>query len=258
MFLKKNVYLFGECYFETMDVILSELDTNEEFQFSNMSISGGACYDFNTFLKSQRFLEQGIFVLGGSVHDQWSFKSQFLPQILNWFETSLYDSVLIFALTGQRDGADNKLHHFYNNEKLKLINGKNILSFDMRFEASKSHDGLHIHKEEKHDIASKLIDFLKTIKFHIQEVKINNLVKDIPIEKCKKIIIIHRHNNATFEVKDGGKFSRRYVYYKHLNKDTKGHWSHLDRLLITEISDPKPGLISFSQEIYVDKVIIEF
>jgi len=253
-----KVYLFGECYFQKFEDLLKETDGGSQFDFENLSISNGSIKAFLMMLKCKKNLEKGVFLVGGSLQDKWGWESgKIAKQIINWFDTCLFDSLLIFCLTGSLNKQED-LHNFYNEEKKKFANQRNIFSLDLRFDANQSVDGIHVGVEEKKVMAKKTIEFLKTISFVFSTEELACFTDKILVDKpYRNITIFHGHNKSIFEIKNNNKIIKKYAFYLLPQKTSEGHILYMDRPMITEIEKPQVGTINFSERVYVDKVIME-
>lgn len=255
----KNIYLFGECYFQDMELESSNIDN---FIFHNMSIGNGSSYSFLNLLKTKSINEKGVFFVGGTIHDRHGWHNgKTLQQIVNWFNTLFYDSILVFCLVGPKNTQNHEHLNLnkYHEDKIEVCNHKNIFYLDLRFDNESSTDGVHMTKKQKKLMSTQILEYLHQNNFKsssysisIKKDLIELNVQNSNIHKC---YLLHGHNKQSFSIFNNNSLMKKYSVLGDKNFGKEGFHPSLDRPILTKIIHP--GKITFSESIYIDSIIVE-
>jgi hypothetical protein len=264
-FVYKNIYLFGECYFSNdLSIFLNQNFAN--ITVTNLSVSGGSSDNFLTILKMyHRELEPGLFLVGGSIHDQWRWRNgDVIKDIIKWFDTSFAESILVFCQTGPMLNIEDRKynHNEYNTFKKSMTNNRNIFSLDVRHtEEAATSDKIHLNNLGKSNLNKKILEFLLGFfknfnKKPIEILSVNKTVNELEInEPVPLLSVIHGHNSDLFTVYVNGQIQKQFGFYMIPEEKRVGYIPYLDRMIVSTYNNVPVGKITFSEPIYVKAMI---
>ena len=258
-----KVYLFGECYFFGLE---NSADWGE-FDVENISVGSGSCSNFLSLLETGKVREQGIFFVGGSIHERHGWgNGQTLARVLDWFNTFFHDSVLVFCLVGPRNPREEHLLYNnvkYNSEKAEACDGERILSLDCTFDsgdASVTKDGLHIHHTAKAWVSDRIRSFLSERGFERRLIHVGHDLDRILLGSgYRSMTIMHGNNDGFFSVFNNDRNIKNYAAYGHEMCSKPGVLIYMKgrKIIVDRISNVAAGEIRFSEAIYVDSIKLE-
>lgn len=257
-----NIYFCGECYFshDLENFVKEKINCN----VVNLSVGSGSTDTFLTILKYKKHFDPGVFLLGGSVHDKWGWnEGKTLEEIYNWFNSSLYDSNLVLCLTGPFDETDNQNydHRIINDQKKMFAEKNKIDCLDLRIKTQHvMNDKIHFNLDGKKTFHEKILNFLVGYKPR----PINPIVKlinkkttELQVFPCKRLTIIHDHNNNLLDIYNNDKIVKKLTPTR-LSSEHKDRTSFIDRTLVSNFVKLEEGLIKFSEPVFIHATLTHF
>lgn len=256
-----KVHLFGECYFEGL-----EREDWGGVAVENISVGSGSCSDLISLLESGGVREQGVFFVGGSVHDRHGWRNgRTLQRLLGWFDTLLHDSVLVLCLVGPHNPREEHLAHntaWYNAEKKAACDGRRILPLDCTFDSSDpalTDDGIHLRPAARGWMAARMRGLLAGLDARRRVVKVGRDVGRILLGSgYLSVTLLHGHNGGFLSVSNNERVVRMFAPPGHETSSQPGVVRYMKgrRLIVDRISNVLPGELRFSEETYVDSVLL--
>lgn len=257
----QNIYLCGECYFSQK--LRAFLGNNLNYAIHDLSFGSGNTDSFLSVLKYKKYLDPGLFFLGGSIHDKYGWRDgQALYDVLKWFECSLYESELVLCLTGPFTRTNSDFDHRTVNafkERFAKENGLKIL--DLRIGEENTVDYLHFDLAGEKIFFHRVLDFISQYSRAKQSMVLKTVDMEIDVfdvPDCKRLTILHDVPDHPFYIHNNESLVKQMAPFRLINE----HRDHVHfltgRKMYNNLWDVKSGNVRFSEKAFVYSLILHF